>query len=228
MDNAAQAQAQGKGQVIDNFLKEIWHSVTHKQIPSLFALSCATIYLAMPQTADHSVTAIQCDCNITQQQREYFHHAIAECYDETCSLWELIQRAIKLENLGEKCRHIELMIQEIELAEVERLKLPKIFKNYIMLPKKVPGFYGGDTKGHHFHPLPHGKVAWSAPECGCTEQSRDIRLHNYKMGAITKSEHDKCIQGLDPLKCICMLRNQSLTEWMDECYSRPANASDSE
>jgi len=190
-----------------NFLSDIWQSVTEKQIPSLFALSCATVYLTLPKDSK-KVTGAECYC----QRRPVMWYQ-SKCSD-VCSLWELIQRGTKQNDL-KKCKHFELIIHLVKPEVVKKLQLPTTFAKYMMLTERAAHteHYGCLSSRMSKGELPLNKIKWVHPEAAYTPDRRDCKYYSYEEGQIDKDEAEKCIMGLNSMGCDCMKRHKAVPEF---------------
>jgi len=186
----------------DNFLSDIWQNVTQKQIPSLFALSCATVYLALP--TNNTAAAAHCAC--PKSSTRYYQ---SEC-TKTCSLWELIKGGMKQKSV-EECKHFEFNVQGVEVKNMQKLGLPKAIVSYMMLTKD--SYYYGSHSTNITNLAP-GKIRWVNPESILSGMIRDGKFIEYYHGEIMEDELFHCIEGLDSLDCECMRNHAESASFM--------------
>jgi len=192
----------------NTFLSEIWSSIEQKKIPSLFALSCATIYFSLP-VKENDVAAVEVGCGASQDYYVYHDYYVSECHGN-CSLWELINKGINLDTASENCKHFELNVQKVELEHLKALNLPQILLDYMILPKY--SVYYSDVSLWDIADLPpRGKIKWVHAEGEDTDLKRMSQYSAYETFALFE-EDLHCVEGLEALGCRCMQRYHEDTQ----------------
>lgn len=182
-----------------DFLKEIWHCLGEKQIPSLYGLSAATVYFHLPGNGNKSVVTYVQPMNWFSENGSYDYDQ-EECFcTGIMNLWKFIQTSLLDKNFY-KHGTFKLTIRGVHKRHIKNLPLPHHLKKLFWLKqyrlkyslRKLFREYKYISK-----PLKPWAIEWAAPHYRNKTRTQAM-VNNYKNGRKTD-----CINSLKPYGCKC-------------------------